>query len=158
MDPLEEFDIYYTKALKFLSYRPRSTKELRDNLLRKKADPDITEGVIVLLTKQKFLNDREFAKWWIRQRKDFRPKSISIIKLELFQRGISKEAVTEILDKAEGDEKVDEVDMARRLIEKKVMKYKQIDKKIAYQKLGNFLARKGFNWDIISRVIDEAYK
>lgn len=157
MDPSEAFDLYYTKALKFLSYRPRSEKEVRDNLLRKKADPDIIDGVIELLTKQKFLNDTEFAAWWVRQRIDFKPRSYSFIKRELIQKGIAKEIIENVIQKKD-EEKVDDLQMAKTLVKKRIGKYKNVEKNIVYQKLGHYLAQKGFNWDTIRRAIDDSLK
>ena len=49
-----------------------------------------------------------------------------------------------------------DLEMAKKLAEKKMPKYKDLPKQEIYQKLGGFLARKGFNWDTIKKAIDDA--
>ena len=42
---MDEFGKFYNKALKFLSYRPRSEHEIRDKLTRKKVPQEIIEKI-----------------------------------------------------------------------------------------------------------------
>ena len=52
-----DFEKFYNIALRFLAYRPRSEKEVRDYLTRKKNESSIIERVIVKLREQKFVDD-----------------------------------------------------------------------------------------------------
>lgn len=156
MDSLS-FDLYYTKALLFLSRRPRSEKEVRDNLMKKKADPDVIEGIIKLLKKQKFLNDVDFAKWWVRQRIDFKPRSYSFIRNELKIKGVSDIIIQEIFEQSD-DATLSEKEMANSLVKKKITRYKNEERNVVYQKVGHYLARRGFSWDVIKRAIDDNLK
>jgi regulatory protein len=78
----------YTQALKFLAKRARSTAEVRDNLLKVKAPEEQIQLIINLLTQQKFLDDMQFAQWWIEQRMLLRPKGWYVLEQELRQKGI----------------------------------------------------------------------
>lgn len=155
MDLLEK---YIASAYRYLSRRARSEKEVRDNLKKKKASPEIIEQVITRLTKQKFLNDLDFAKWWVEQRLRFNPKSMRVITLELRQKGISPDIIEQVTKHPTSitDEVLPtEYETAQKLVEKQMKKYQGIEKEKIYQKLGGFLARRGYSWEIIKRVIDE---
>lgn len=147
-----DFDKYYDKALRFLSFRPRSEKEVRDNLLKKKASPTIINMILQKLREQKFLNDREFTKWWIEQRTIVKPTGKRIIKIELQRKGIDKEMIEEVLENSE-DLVHNELDMARELVQRKFNKYKNMDRQEVYRKLGGFLSRRGFDYDTIKEAL-----
>jgi len=151
---MDEFSKFYDKALKFLSYRPRSEKEVKDNLLKKKAPDSIVQLVIKKLKEQKFLNDGEFAKWWIEQRTLVKPTGKRLIKFELKKKGIDKELIDEVFDSVE-DLVHDELETARKLVQRKINKYKGLDRQKIYQRLGGFLSRRGFDYDTIKKSIDE---
>lgn len=149
-----DFDKYYEKALRFLSFRPRSEKEVKDNLAKKKASPTIINMIIQKLRDQKFLNDKEFTKWWIEQRTIVKPTGIRIIKIELQRKGIDKEAIDEVLERSK-DTVHNELDMARDLVQRRFKRYQGLERQEIYQKLGGFLSRRGFDYDTIKKAIDE---
>lgn len=156
---MDDFEKYLNSALRFLSFRPRSEKEIRDKLIGKKAPQEIIERVITSLKDHKFLNDEDFARWFIEQRLRFRPKGLRIIKLELKQKGIDSEiiesAISNLSTDDEGGVPSNDLESAKKLVEKKISKYIGLEKQVIYQKLGAFLARRGFNWDTIKKSIDE---
>lgn len=155
MDLRDVYQKYLEAAVRFLSYRPRSEKEVRDYLLKKKAPLEIIEKILNWLKDQRFVNDEEFVKWWIEQRSKFRPKGLKVIKMELRQKGVSQALIDSILQESEINTNSD-LESARRIVEKKIIKYKGLDKREIYHKLGAHLARKGFNWETIKRVIDDS--
>jgi regulatory protein len=149
---MDEFGRYYLKAIQFLSFRSRSIKEVRDNLIKslskRKLPPEtfeehkkIIEQVIERLGVQKFLNDTTFAMWWVEQRARNKPKSKMVLRMELKQKGISQDIITAVLSK--------------KLVEKKIGRYKELPKAEIYKKLGGFLGRRGFSWEVTKRSIDE---
>ena len=95
------------------------------------------------------LDDLKFAKWWVDQRQNFKPKPTRILKIELTQKGIVKEIIENVLDGT----KVDEEKMAKELIERKMYKWKNLEPRIAKQKMSQYLAGKGFGWSIVSKVV-----
>src|SRR5690348_12215412 len=141
----------YVKALQFLKLRPRSEKEVRDNLLKKKAPENQIDTIIGVLKEQKFLNDYDFAKWWIEQRTTFRPKGWYVIEQELKLKGISHEII-----KSFAQEKSEDADLesAKRLIERQLRKYQGLSRQELYNKLGGYLSRRGFNYEVIKACID----
>lgn len=151
-------ETFYTKALKFLALRPRTEKEVRENLLKHKASKNQIDVIIEKLKKQKFLNDEEFAKWWTEQRQKFRPKSWQIIKFELQQKGINPEIIKnqELRIKSQEEGKSD-LEVAKELVEKNLKKFQNLSKQQLYQKLGGFLGRRGFSYDVVKVCIDEVF-
>lgn len=156
---MEDFEKFYNSSLRFLSYRPRSEKEVRDRLIRKKIDSQIIEKIIAKLKEKKFLNDEEFAKWWIEQRTKVRPKAIRVITLELKQKGISNEIIESLLSKDVSSEEqvLNDLELANKLIEKRIERFRNSSKQEIYQKLGSYLSRRGFDWETIKQSIDELF-
>lgn len=160
---MDNFDKFYNKTLKFLSFRPRSEKEIRDYLNRKKAETSVIKKIIKTLKEQNFLNDSEFAKWWTEQRTVFKPRSSEFIKMELRQKGISEGIInSEIFNfpasRGEQFSIFNEKEKAKRIIEPKIHKYKDLPKQEIFRKLGSMLSRRGFSYDVIKQSIDETLK
>ena len=130
--------------------RPRSTKEVKDYFRRKEIDASLHETILVKLIKLELLDDTKFAKWWVDQRLAFKSKSKKDITFELRQKGIDTNIIKNILD----DSEIDEVKIAKELITKKLYKWQKYEDKIKKQKISQYLAGKGFNWDIINSAID----
>ena len=148
---MDELDKFYNSSLRFLSYRPRSEKEVRDKLKSKKASPEIIEKTIAKLKEKKFINDEEFAKWWIESRLMLKPRSLRLIKMELKQKGIPDETISNFKFLISND-----LEQTKKLVEKRIKRFKGLPKQEIYQKLGRYLASKGFDWDTIKQSIDES--
>lgn len=153
---MEKFNKLYNNALKFLSFRSRSEKEVFDHLIKKEDAVVVITQVITKLKEQKFLNDYEFAKQWIESRMRFRPRGSRLIKMELEQKGISKEIIEQIFNFQVPI--FNEKEQIQKLIEKKIEKYKGLSRQEVFQKLGGFLARRGFDYDAIKASIDDIFK
>ncbi|RJQ36033.1 hypothetical protein C4559_05525 [Candidatus Microgenomates bacterium] len=155
-----EFEKYYNYSLRYLTIRSRSEKEIRDYLKKKKVSPETIEKITSKLKEHNFINDEEFAKWWIGQRISFKQRAFKVIKIELQQKGITSEIIEDqisIRQLADKNQKQD-LGMAQEIVQKKISKYKNFPKQEIYQKLGRVLSQKGFNWDVIKQSIDEALK
>lgn len=149
---MDEFEKFYNNALKFLSYRPRSEQEIRKRLTQKKTPQEMIDRIISKLKEQKFLNDKEFTRWWIEQRTKFRPRALRLIKIELKQKGIGTELIDSVIQNLKFRIQ-DDLMSASKLIEKKLPKYKNLDSQEKFQKLSKFLASKGYSYDIIKEII-----
>lgn len=137
----------FNLALKYLSFRARSVKEIRDYLTKKKYSEEDIDDAIKQLIELKFLNDDDFARTFIesRQRKG---KSKSAIGFELKMKGIGKEMAIEILEDANEDIKT-----ATTYISKRLHQFERYDPEEKQKKIINRLRARGFNWDIISEVL-----
>lgn len=144
-------------TLKLLSFRPRSVKEISIKLQKyseKRDFPDkLVDQVIADMKEHKLLDDKEFVRWWIDQRQTYRPKGLRVIRLELLNKGIDKSVIDDVLE-TETEEKVDDYDLAMRVIEKKARQIKNLPREKLKIKIRDFLARRGFDWETTRKVID----
>lgn len=144
-----EFQKTFDKSLRFVMIRPRSEKEIKDYFKRKKVHESLYQELFNRLNRLDLINDIKFAKWWVDQRQSFRPKSKRILNSELRIKGINNEIIKNILE----DSEIDELKIARELIEKKEYRWSKFDEKTKKQKIIQYLSGKGFGWDIIEKVI-----
>lgn len=153
------FSRYYNLTLRYLSYRPRSEKEIKDYLKEKSSSAKATEGqerliesIIEKLKDYKFIDDRAFAKFWLEQRTKFKRRPIRVIEYELNQKGINKNLIEEVL--SEFDTKDLDLENAKKLAEKKLDFYRNLDSKKRREKVMGFLLRRGFNYDIVKKILN----
>lgn len=118
-----------------LSYRNRSEREIRQRLNRLSDDRVLIDQVIDLLHQDKLIDDLEFARWWVRQRIEFRPRGNRAIFAELMQKGIDKSIIDQVLMSREA-----ETELAQKLLAKK-----KLDKTRAQR----LLLSRGFSPDIV---------
>ena len=144
-----EFQKTWDKLLKFAMVRPRSKKEIKDYFRRKKTHESMHADLFGKLKHFELLDDSKFAKWWVEQRKTFRPKPKRVLAQELRIKGIDKEIIENVLE----EEVFDEEKMAKDILEKKAYKWKKLESRVAKQKKTQYLASKGFAWGVIEKVV-----
>lgn len=143
-----EFQKTLDKLLRFATVRPRSEKEVTDYFRRKEVHPSLHDKLFEKLKHFELVDDEKFAKWWVEQRQTFKPKAKRVLQMELRQKGIPKEIIDEVLESTI----VDEEKMAKELLEKKAYKWKNLPPREARMKKTQYLAGKGFSWEIIEKV------
>ncbi len=136
----------YQLALRYLSYRPRSGREILDYLGRKGVESEPAAIVLQRLQDQGLINDAAFARSWISYRQSLRPRSRRQLQQELQHKGLAREVIDEALGEL-GDD--DQLSMLTELIEKKrrLTQYQEPAKLMAY------LARQGFSYDHIKKAL-----
>lgn len=146
-------DKVFARVLRFVTSRPHSEKEVNLWFKKKKVDDqDVIKSVFDRLKKLELVDDEKFAKWWIEQRNTFRPKPRRVLKQELRMKGISDD----IFENAYAEvETIGDLVIAKKLAEKRWQRLKSLPQKEAKQKLMQFLAMRGFSWDIVRGVIDQ---
>ena len=135
------------KTLNLLSIRMRSEWDIRDYLRRKQADPEIVEIIVNKLTKNRYLNDEQFARMWVENRRLLKSTSRRKLILELKQKRINGDIIETVL--ADDKSAVDEREILRTLVEKKRHRYPDNLKFMQY------LARQGYGYEDIKAVLSE---
>jgi len=130
------------KALKLLSYRPRSIHEIRFRLKQIPDSDKLIDQVVKLLVEQDFLNDQKFATWWVDQRVTHRPRGNIALKQELFQKGIDNHIVESVLLSSKAESSLAKRQLASKSITLKSKAFK-------------VLRSKGFTSQSILTAIDE---
>lgn len=144
----------YTRAINFISYRPRSISEVRQNLERKSGlSSTQISRVIDRLVEKKWLDDVEFARWWVGARLAHRPRGKFVLEAELVQKGVDRKIAHEVLGELVTTESSREA--LEKLLDKKLRVWVGMDKKVLRTKLINFLMRKGFDYASVASLVDE---
>ena len=154
IDRLKEEDNYERakqSAFGFVSYRPRSISELRENLSRKKYDENIIERVVTRLVELEMLDDKKFANYWVEQRETFKPRSRRALSYELFQKGVDREIVDQIVGE------IDEDEAAYRAGRQKAQRWSNRPEDKFREDMNNFLQRRGFNYSIIALATEKLW-
>lgn len=149
---LESKNGAYQAAVRYLGYRMRSTKEMRDYLVKKGFDPNIMSDTITRLTKENLLNDLSFAQSYVRSKMKTMVKGPKLLFNELLQKGISENEANVALN--EYPEHL-QFDNALRFAEKKLSSSTATAHKDQVQKIALQLMQKGFSRSLISKAIDE---
>src|ERR687893_2994188 len=139
-------------ALVFLGYRPRSEKEVRDRLRRGGYEQEAIEHAISRLHEWRYLDDADFARRWVENRTTHRPRGKRLLQQELRHKGIDTETVREVI--AEVD--LDETGAAEALARRRLPSYAGDDPGAIRRRLGAYLARRGYGYDVIRIALDRA--
>jgi regulatory protein len=139
-------------ALVFLSYRPRSEKEVRDRLRRGGYEPDAIEHAIGRLHEWRYLDDADFARRWVENRTAHRPRGKRLLQQELRHKGIDGEIARDAIDDAD----LDETGAAEALARRRLPSYAGDEPAAIRRRLGAYLARRGYGYDVIRIALDRA--
>ena len=138
----------YNRALRFLGYRPRSRLEVARYLKSKEYDADLTEDVIERLAHRGYVDDVAFARFWIDNRLQHRPRGAHALRHELRQKGISDAIIEEALAG------LDEEMSAWSAVQSKLSLWSTLEEFDLRKKMTGFLARRGFGYDAIRATFD----
>lgn len=138
------------RALAFLSYRPRSVREVRDRLYRHGVEPDIIDAVLARLAGWGYVGDESFAAYWVENRTANQPRGKRLIEQELRRKGVGREAIAVALNGAEINEPDAVVELARARLER----LRGLDLATRRRRLIAFLARRGYEYDTVRGVVD----
>jgi len=145
------------KALHFLSFRPRSESEVRKRLKSKTlhssffihySSDEVIDTVVQRVKRLGYINDEEFTRWWVEQRQTHRPRGARLIKSELYQKGITQEIIEKVLPEDEEGE----IEQALKAAKKKLRSY-DLKSRESRQKMSQYLARRGFDWETIKEAL-----
>ena len=137
----------YQQALRFLEPRVRSQAEITRNLKGHGYPESAITDVIERLRRGGLVDDAHFAQTWVENRNEFRPRGRRALAMELRQRGLSEASISE------ATANLDEEEMAYRAALKHARRLQGIDWASFRQKLGGFLARRGFGYEVAAPVV-----
>lgn len=140
-------------ALRFLSHRMRTGREVRDKLTTRGFDRRTVSTVVERLTEVGLINDEEYAAAFLRTSLKLRPRSYRVLLSELVKKGVSRETAGRAI--RESVELTPEVEAARRVMAKASRTYGRLPDGERRRKLFSFLARRGFSVDTISELLGE---
>lgn len=136
-------------ALHFLSYRQRTEKEIYTKLKTKGYEEQHIAKAIQYCKERKYIDDENFAINFIKDKININKFGPNRIKRELISKGVS----VEIIDKLLNMDSDEEYEIAMELALKKISSYRNDTKEAKYRKLGGFLQRRGYSYDVVSRIL-----
>ncbi len=147
----DEGDKAYQHALKLFSYRPRAEAEVRKKLeTRGVAESMITE-VLERLRRSGLIDDARFARDWADNRSEFRPRSRRALEMEMRQRGLDNESITQAVADLDDDL------LAYQAALKHSRRLNGLEWQFFRQKLTGFLARRGFSYEVIAPAVKRVW-
>jgi len=148
-------EVAYARALRLLKQQDRSESEIRQHLQRQDIPVETVNEVIERLRRAGLVDDERYARNWVDNRSEFRPRSRRALAYELKLKGISKETTDQALSE------LDEDQLAYQAAKKQARKLQQLPWPEYRKKMLSFLARRGFSYEtsapITSRVWAELH-
>lgn len=135
-------------AVNFLSFRPRSIHEVRQNLQKKQVPNPVIDATLERLAHLGYVDDVAFARYWVENRNTFKPRSRMALSYELRQKGVDDDLIQQVLD-----EKVDDEASAYQAAGTRLRRLRGLDRMTFQQKLGAFLQRRGYHYGTIQTVL-----
>ncbi|MBT9131708.1 hypothetical protein B9J77_04055 [candidate division NPL-UPA2 bacterium Unc8] len=143
-------------ALRFLTYRQRSCKELSDRLKLKGYKNAVIKVVVQHLKELNLIDDRAFARLWAQARTYRKPIGKKLLSQELWQKGIATEIITEVCESIFAERS--EENLALTLAHNRLKSYRNLDSLTCNRRLYSYLRRRGFSIEVISQAIEKLTK
>lgn len=148
----DEIEKAKDRVLRLLARRPYSVSEIRRYLRRHRYRETVETAVVDYVLEAGYVDDEAFAEFWVEQRETFRPRSQRALQYELRGKGLDREAIDNAL------EAYDETNAARRLAQKKSWRWQRLSEEEYRTKLGSYLQRQGFPYDVVREVVAESWQ
>jgi regulatory protein len=138
-------------ALKLLSQRAYPKAILAKKLANKyPGNPEEINQVLFDLERTGLINDQEFARNYLEQRKKTAPRGSQLLILELVKKGIDRDLAINLAPSAE-----EEYQLAQKALWKKAKSFENYSQEEQKAKLYRFLASRGFPSQVALAVIEE---
>lgn len=134
-------------ALRLLSYRPRSERELEQRLRLRGIAGDAVDEEIERLRGAGLLNDEAFAQSWVEDRQANAPRGQRLLRYELLGRGVRAELAEAAV------ESVDDRTSALFLARGRARRLGDLPFEQFSRRLAGFLERRGFGYDVVAEAV-----
>ncbi len=151
MEQDKEFLKAKNYTFKLLSYRQKSTKEIKDRLKMKGFIPATIKKTIKYLNKLNYLNDEDFTRFWIQAKIQSRPVGWLLLRYQLRQKGIPEQIMEEVISDFAGQ--YDEYEAAKKLATSRRNRYKDLEPLKLKRRLYDYLRQRGFSQEAILQAI-----
>lgn len=140
-------------ALKLLSYRQRSHKELADRLRMKGHKDAAIDAVLTSLKKLNLINDEAFARSLAEKRTSGKPAGKELLSQELREKGIAPEIIVKVCEDVFAERS--EESLALTAAHNKLRSSQNLDSSTHTRRLYSYLRRRGFSPDVIQSVMEK---
>ena len=143
-------------ALRYLSGRDRSVHEVRQKLKEKEFASAVVDQIIAYLEDLKLVDDRALAHRWVEVRVEVSGAGPAKLAQDLRRKGIDQEIVEDVLE--ECADALSSADAAADLLRKQRRRYSSIEEHKARRRMYDFLARRGYNEDVVSKAVKQVWE
>lgn len=147
LEELERIEKLKNKVFKFIVYKKRTEKEVRDKF-RSEIDEDLLDEIIDYMKEQKYLDDEDYIDRFVKETMNLKNTSIKDITYKLMGKGVNSNLIDDYICKNYETMIEYEVCSAKNIYLKK-------KDKLEDEEIRNYLFRKGFSSDSVSRGIEE---
>ena len=148
-EALQVFD----RAADLLAVRARSVLELRRRLMRTDAKAWHIDQAIAQLVEIGALDDEAYARAVARGKREGSGFSRRRLETELYKRGVPRDVASEAISETLADSQVDEFAAAVDAAQKRLRSLRDVDAMTRRRRLYGFLARRGYEPELVNRVI-----
>ncbi len=142
-------------AINYISYRPRSTKEVINHLTKKGFARELAKKVAAQLQKKNLINDSEFANMFVRDRVKRKPTGAAMLRQQLLAKGVAPNIIERALKSTITDE--DQQYAAEELAAKRLRlahtSLEKLEPAKRKRRIFEYLLRHGFSSDIATRTV-----
>jgi regulatory protein len=140
-------------CLRLLTIAPRTRAQLAQAMHRGGVPDEAAEAVLTRFTDAGLIDDAAFARAWVESRHHSRGLSKRSLSAELRRHGVQNDEIREAVDALDPEQ---EVDTARRLVERKLASNRGRPPEARARQAAGMLARKGYPPGLAFRLIREA--
>ena len=142
-------------AVNFISYRPRSSKEILDKLARKEFSRELALEVVDQLKELNLLNDLQFARMFVRDKLLGKPMGKAMLRRKLLEKGIAFQMSERVLKEYVTEENEQEAakTLAVRKMKMSRSRFSALDPLARQKRLIDYLLSRGFSHDIAYKTV-----
>lgn len=147
-------------ALRLLSSRPRAEREIRDRLRVKEFSDQTIAGAIDALKAAGLLDDREFARTYVRNALALKPTGPLLLKKKLLLLGVDRKIIESVIAES-GDQTGNGADAQRAAssyLARAARAKTPTDAAVLRGRLTAFLLRRGYSWEVVRPLVQKAIK
>lgn len=139
------------RAVGLLARRPRSVQEIRQRLRQKGFDPAAIDAAIEKLEGWRYVDDEQFARYWVENREAHKPRGRRLLEQELRQKGVDRELIQTTIEEADLDERATALEVGRA----KLRSYSGLDPLTVRRRLSSYLQRRGYDFATVRATVDQ---
>jgi regulatory protein len=145
----------YQVAVNFISYRPRSSKEIVDKLARKGFTRELALEVVDQLKELSLLNDLQFARMFVRDKLRGKPMGRAMLRRKLLEKGITFQMSERVLKEYVTEENEQEAakTLAVRKMKTSHSRFSALDPLARQKRLIDYLLSRGFSQDVATKTV-----
>ena len=147
------FDKAFRSAIRSLSRRPMSEKQVRNKLREKGFETGAADMVVERLYELKLLNDVAYGEMLIRDLMGRKAAGPALVKQKCFEKGLDRKLIERLIREAFGE--VDQSEAALEFAKKKLRAMSRLDGHVKRRRLYGALGRRGYGPDVIRGVLEK---